>query len=167
MVRPNYCPSPSPPTRRSITRSSSRPPPAHQLLTNDPAFRLLRANGQPQPNAFCIGNAAKGPLSSNAQVAIAAGQICAYNVAASISNTPPLPFKLTDLGEMMTLGDTGVVAAFGGRVQIMGEAASVVRKLVYDARMPTWGQPQERENILYKYVAMVAKQERRRASRVV
>ena len=73
--------------------------------------------------------------------AIAQAQVAAYNIAASIDGNRLLRFNHLDLGEMMTLGsNSAAISALGGRVTLGGPLASLVRRFVYSARMPTQGQ---------------------------
>ena len=60
---------------------------------------------------------------------------------ASIDGNRLLRFNHLDLGEMMTLGsNSAAISALGGRVTLGGPLASLVRRFVYSARMPTQGQ---------------------------
>lgn len=126
----------------------------NSLLPRDVNGRIvtgpyLRAKGL--PNVFAIGDcsrAKKVPYPSTAQVAIQQAPVAAWNVYASLRNTllksssdddtKLLPFKFTELGEMMTLGsDDATISGLGGLFQLSGQGASVLRRLVYAVRMPT------------------------------
>ena len=75
-------------------------------------------------------------LSATAQVAIQQADYCGWNIWASLTNRPILPFRYQHLGEMMTLGaDNATLTGLG--VQLDGVAAHIARRLAYLYRLPT------------------------------
>lgn len=73
---------------------------------------------------------------ATAQVAFQQSDYCAWNLWASITNRPLLPFRYQPLGEMMTLGiDNGTVSGLG--VKLDGSLAYITRRLAYLYRLPT------------------------------
>jgi len=103
-------------------------------------------------NVFGIGDtcrASQTPLPANAQVAMQQASVAAWNLHATLQNQSSkdindqtqvelLPFKYTDLGEMMTLGsEDATMTSLGGLVQLNGGVASLARRLVYAIRQPT------------------------------
>ena len=92
---------------------------------------------------FALGDVATGQdatgqrLSTTAQVAFQQADYCAWNLWASITERPLLPFRYQALGEMLTLGtDDAVLNGLG--VKLSGSAAVLARRLVYLYRFPTW-----------------------------
>lgn len=70
-----------------------------------------------------------------AQVAIQQADYCAWNIWARETGRPCLPFRYQPLGEMMTLGqDNATLTSMG--LKLEGEAAHLIRRLVYLYRMP-------------------------------
>jgi NADH:ubiquinone reductase (non-electrogenic) len=73
---------------------------------------------------------------ATAQVAFQQSDYCAWNLWASITNRPLLPFRYQPLGEMMTLGmDNGTVSGLG--LKLDGSLAYLTRRLAYLYRLPT------------------------------
>ena len=73
---------------------------------------------------------------ATAQVAFQQSDYCAWNLWASITNRPLLPFRYQPLGEMMTLGiDNGTVSGLG--MKLDGSLAYLTRRLAYLYRLPT------------------------------
>ena len=71
-----------------------------------------------------------------AQVAIQQADYVAWNIWASLSDRPLLPFRYNHLGEMMTLGtDNATLTGLG--IKLDGLSAHVARRLAYLYRMPT------------------------------
>jgi NADH:ubiquinone reductase (non-electrogenic) len=109
----------------------------------------LKVSGQ--TNVFALGDCArcrKVPYAATAQVAMQQAPVAAWNVYATLHNLENknnaqddlklLPFQYLALGEMMTLGsDDATISGLEGLVNLSGEAASVLRRLVYAIRMPT------------------------------
>ena len=92
---------------------------------------------------FALGDVATGQdatgqrLPTTAQVAFQQADYCAWNLWASITERPLLPFRYQALGEMLTLGtDDAVLNGLG--VKLSGSAAVLARRLVYLYRFPTW-----------------------------
>jgi NADH:ubiquinone reductase (non-electrogenic) len=95
-----------------------------------------------RPEIFALGDLADGhdasgqSVPATAQVAIQQADYVAWNVWASMSDRPLLPFKYQNLGEMMTLGlENATLTGLG--VKIDGQAAVVFRRLAYLYRLPT------------------------------
>jgi len=74
-----------------------------------------------------------------AQAAMQQADYAAWNVRAAIrDDAAVLPFRYAALGEMLSLGqDAASVSALGQLVKLSGPLASVSRRAVYAARMPT------------------------------
>lgn len=91
---------------------------------------------------FAVGDLADSPdaagqtVPSTAQAAFQQAEYAGWNLWASITDRPLLPFRYTALGEMMTLG-TGDATLAGLGIKLNGPAAHVVRRLAYLYRMPT------------------------------
>ncbi|HIK29237.1 MAG: NAD(P)/FAD-dependent oxidoreductase [Oscillatoriaceae bacterium SKW80] len=74
---------------------------------------------------------------ATAQAAIQQADYVAWNVWASLSARPLLPFRYQAVGEMMTLGiDNATLTGLG--IKLDGILAHLVRRLVYLYRMPTF-----------------------------
>lgn len=98
---------------------------------------------------FALGDnaaSAADPMPSTAQVAFQQSEYAAWNVWASLSGEKKLAFRFIPLGEMLTLGaDDAAISAesllgpeLGGAVaKLSGPLASLARRAVYAARMPT------------------------------
>ncbi len=73
---------------------------------------------------------------TTAQVAIQQSDYVAWNIWASLSGRPLLPFRYQALGEMMALGlDNATLTSLG--VKLDGQIAHLARRLVYLYRLPT------------------------------
>jgi NADH dehydrogenase len=73
---------------------------------------------------------------ATAQVAFQQSDYCAWNLWASITNRPLLPFRYQPLGEMMTLGmDEATISGLG--MKLDGSLAYLTRRLAYLYRLPT------------------------------
>lgn len=73
---------------------------------------------------------------ATAQVAFQQADYTAWNLWASITNRPLLPFRYQPLGEMITLGlDNATLAGLG--ITLNGQVAHVMRRLIYLYRLPT------------------------------
>jgi demethylphylloquinone reductase len=85
--------------------------------------------------AECVdANGKKVP--ATAQVAFQQSEYAAWNIWASLSDRPLLPFRYQALGEMMTLGRENATFA-GLGLKFDGQLAHVARRLAYLYRMPT------------------------------
>ncbi|HEY9851277.1 MAG TPA: NAD(P)/FAD-dependent oxidoreductase [Leptolyngbyaceae cyanobacterium] len=72
---------------------------------------------------------------TSAQAAFQQSDFVAWNIWASITERPLLPFRYQNMGEMLTLGtNNGTLSSMG--VQLDGQLAYLVRRLVYLYRMP-------------------------------
>ena len=85
--------------------------------------------------AECVdGNGQKVPAS--AQAAFQQADYTAWNIWASLTDRPLLPFRFQPLGEMLTLGvDNATFAGLG--IKLNGQMAHLARRLAYLYRMPT------------------------------
>jgi demethylphylloquinone reductase len=94
------------------------------------------------PEIFALGDAAaivngEGKSTpTTAQAAFQQSDFVAWNVWSSLTDRPLLPFRYTNLGEMMTLGNNNAVLS-GLGVQLDGPLAYLARRLVYLYRLPT------------------------------
>jgi len=102
--------------------------PTLQVVDNSSVFALGDL-------AFCEdGNGKVVP--TTAQVAFQQSDYCAWNIWATITGRPLLPFKYYNLGEMLVLGtDNGSLTAQG--VKLDGMLAYLARRFAYLSRMPT------------------------------
>uniref|UniRef100_A0A7S0LKG6 FAD/NAD(P)-binding domain-containing protein n=1 Tax=Coccolithus braarudii TaxID=221442 RepID=A0A7S0LKG6_9EUKA len=74
---------------------------------------------------------------STAQAAMQQADYAAWNVRAALLGGPTLAFRYADLGEMLSLGEGyGTLTALGA-INLQGPLASLTRRAVYAARMPT------------------------------
>jgi NADH dehydrogenase len=94
------------------------------------------------PEIFALGDLADcrdaegQQVPSTAQVAFQQADYTAWNIWASLTKRPLLPFRYQPLGEMMTLGtDNATFAGLG--VKLDGSFAYITRRLAYLYRMPT------------------------------
>ncbi|OCR01356.1 NADH dehydrogenase [Oscillatoriales cyanobacterium USR001] len=72
----------------------------------------------------------------SAQAAIQQADYTAWNIWASLTNRPLLPFRYQPLGEILTLGvDNATFAGLG--IKLDGQMAHLARRLAYLYRMPT------------------------------
>ncbi len=94
------------------------------------------------PDIFALGDAAaildaQGEfIPTTAQVAFQQSDFVAWNIWSSLTDRPLLPFKYTNLGEMMVLGDDNAVLS-GMGIKLDGPLAYLTRRLVYLYRLPT------------------------------
>ncbi|NJN63200.1 MAG: NAD(P)/FAD-dependent oxidoreductase [Coleofasciculaceae cyanobacterium RL_1_1] len=100
----------------------------------------LQVKGHPE--IFAIGDladcydASGQKVPTTAQVAFQQADYTAWNIWASLTDRPLLPFRYQNLGEMMTLGhDNATLSGLG--ISINGEVAHFARRLVYLYRLPT------------------------------
>ena len=94
------------------------------------------------PHLFALGDLADfrdqqgKPTPKTAQVAIQQADCVGWNIWASLTQRPLLPFHYTHLGEMLTLGeDTAAMSGLG--LQLDGPLAFMARRIIYLYRMPT------------------------------
>lgn len=106
-------------------------------LTTTPTLQVLD-----HPEIFALGDLAdchdaEGQLvPSTAQAAFQQADYTAWNIWASLTGRPLLPFRYQQLGEMMTLGiDNATFTGVG--VKLDGPLAYLMRRLAYLYRMPT------------------------------
>ncbi|CDN16679.1 NADH dehydrogenase [Richelia intracellularis] len=102
-----------------------------------PTLQLLE-----YPHIFALGDIAEcidadgSQVPATAQVAFQQSDYTAWNIWASLTNRPLLPFQYQNLGEMMALGvDDATLTGLG--LSLQGPLASVARRLAYLYRMPT------------------------------
>lgn len=94
------------------------------------------------PEIFALGDladckdASGQQVPNTAQSALQQADYAGWNLWASLTNRPLLPFRYQHLGEMMTLGvDNATLTGLGLRLE--GPLAHVARRLTYLYRMPT------------------------------
>ncbi|MGV0023358.1 NAD(P)/FAD-dependent oxidoreductase [Phormidesmis priestleyi] len=94
------------------------------------------------PEIFALGDLADckdadgQQVPPTAQAAFQQSDYAGWNIWASLSDRPLLPFRYQYLGEMMTLGiDNATLTGLG--LQLEGSLAYVARRLAYLNRMPT------------------------------
>jgi NADH:ubiquinone reductase (non-electrogenic) len=94
------------------------------------------------PNVFALGDVADckdvtgQQVPPTAQAAFQQADYLGWNLWASLTGRPQLPFRYQYLGEMMTLGiDNATLTGMG--VKLDGSFAVVARRLAYLYRMPT------------------------------
>jgi demethylphylloquinone reductase len=94
------------------------------------------------PEIFALGDLADckdaegQQIPATAQAAFQQADYTGWNIWASLTNRPLLPFRYQYLGEMMTLGvDNATLAGLG--IKLDGPFANIARKLAYLYRMPT------------------------------
>ncbi len=107
-------------------------PHTHKLKVN----QFLQVENK--QNIFALGDIVSTPeaVPSNAQVALQQADYCAWNVWATLTDKPLLPFRYLPLGEMLTLGiDEATLSGLG--VNLEGTLGHLTRRLVYLYRLPT------------------------------
>ncbi|NJK38307.1 MAG: NAD(P)/FAD-dependent oxidoreductase [Oscillatoriales cyanobacterium RM2_1_1] len=94
------------------------------------------------PQLFALGDLAScqdvqgQQIPGTAQAALQQADYLGWNIWASITNRPLLPFRYQGLGEMMTLGiDNATLTGLG--LKLDGQAAHLARRLIYLYRLPT------------------------------
>ncbi len=94
------------------------------------------------PDIFALGDLADcrdaegQQVPATAQAAFQQSDFAAWNIWASLTNRPLLPFRYQNFGEMMTLGmDTATLSGLG--LKLDGNLAYIVRRLAYLYRMPS------------------------------
>jgi NADH dehydrogenase len=102
-----------------------------------PTLQLLE-----HPHIFALGDIAEcldaegKQIPATAQVAFQQADYTAWNIWATLTNRPLLPFRYQNLGEMMALGiDNATLTGLG--ITLQGPLAFVARRLAYLYRMPT------------------------------
>lgn len=95
-----------------------------------------------RPEVFALGDLAEcldadgQRIPATAQAAFQQAQYAGWNLWASLTDRPLLPFRYQALGELMTLGtDNATFAGLG--LKLDGQLAYVLRRLAYLYRMPT------------------------------
>ncbi|MEL6605557.1 MAG: NAD(P)/FAD-dependent oxidoreductase [Cyanobacteria bacterium J06614_10] len=106
-------------------------------FTIDPTLQVTG-----QPTIFALGDLADGvdttgqTVPPTAQAALQQADYAAWNIWASLTGRPLLPFRYQHLGEMMTLGsDNATLTGLG--IKLDGSLAHLARRLTYLYRMPT------------------------------
>jgi NADH dehydrogenase len=106
-------------------------------ITTTPQLQVLE-----RPEIFALGDLADSldaegkQVPATAQVAFQQADYTAWNIWATITNRPLLPFRYQPLGEMMALGiDNATLTGLG--VQLDGSFAYLARRLAYLYRLPT------------------------------
>jgi demethylphylloquinone reductase len=98
-------------------------------VTENPAIYALG-------DAAAILNIEGESIPTTAQSALQQSDFVAWNIWSSLTDRPLLPFRYTNLGEMMALGnDNAVLSGMG--IQLDGSLAYLARRLVYLYRLPT------------------------------
>lgn len=94
------------------------------------------------PDIFALGDLADcrdaegQQVPATAQVAFQQADYAAWNIWASLTNRPLLPFRYQPLGEMVSLGiDNATLTGLG--IKLDGTLAYVARRLAYLYRLPT------------------------------
>ena len=114
------------------------------LTKNERQQIITSATLQVQDNQkiFAIGDLADcqdadgQKVPTTAQVAIQQSDYVAWNIWASLTGRPLLPFRYQALGEMMALGlDNATLTSLG--IKLDGQIAYMARRLVYLYRLPT------------------------------
>jgi len=106
-------------------------------ITTTPTLQVVD-----HPEIFALGDLADShdiegqQIPATAQAAFQQADYTAWNIWATLSDRPLLPFRYQQLGEMMTLGiDNATLTGLG--VKLDGSLAAVARRLAYLYRMPT------------------------------
>ena len=95
------------------------------------------------PEVFALGDLAECQdadgqrVPATAQAAFQAADYAGWNLWASMSDRPLLPFRYQHLGEMLSLG-TSEATLTGLGVSLDGPTAHLFRRLAYLYRMPTF-----------------------------
>ncbi len=106
-------------------------------LTTNPTLQVLD-----HPEIFALGDLADSrdaegqQVPSTAQAAFQQADYTAWNIWASLTRRPLLPFRYQHLGEMMTLGTENATFA-GLGMKLDGPVAHIARRLAYLYRLPT------------------------------
>jgi len=120
-----------------IVRSLSLPQSDRGQILTDATLQV-----QTHPEIFALGDLADcydangQKVPTTAQAAFQQADYAAWNIWASLTDRPLLPFRYQNLGEMMTLGyENATLSGLG--VSIDGAAAHILRRLIYLYRLPT------------------------------
>jgi demethylphylloquinone reductase len=95
-----------------------------------------------RPEVYALGDLAEvidadgNKIPATAQSALQQADFAAWNIWSQTLNKPLLPFRYTNLGEMMALGSNSATLS-GLGVQLDGTWAYMARRLVYLYRLPT------------------------------
>ncbi|MBW4652107.1 MAG: NAD(P)/FAD-dependent oxidoreductase [Kaiparowitsia implicata GSE-PSE-MK54-09C] len=118
----------------------------HLPLPKTPQERLLllpTLQVEQHPDVFALGDSAKcvdadgQMVPTTAQAAFQQADYAGWNIWASLTGRPLLPFRYRALGEMMALGtDNATLSGLG--LKLDGPLAYVTRRLAYLYRMPTF-----------------------------
>ncbi|NJO40493.1 MAG: NAD(P)/FAD-dependent oxidoreductase [Cyanobacteria bacterium CRU_2_1] len=94
------------------------------------------------PEVFALGDLAEchdadgQKIPGTAQAAFQQAEYASWNIWATLTDRPLLPFRYSSYGEMMTLGtDNATLTGLG--IKLDGTFAHIARRLVYLYRMPT------------------------------
>ncbi|MBC7824552.1 MAG: NAD(P)/FAD-dependent oxidoreductase [Candidatus Parcubacteria bacterium] len=107
-----------------------------QLITT-PTLQVVDS-----PEVFALGDLADckdadgQQVPATAQAAFQQSDYAGWNIWASLTNRPLLPFRYQYLGEMMTLGENNATLT-GMGIQLDGTIAHIARRIAYLNRMPT------------------------------
>jgi len=106
-------------------------------LTTTPTLQVVE-----HPEIFALGDLADcrdaegQQVPATAQAALQQGDYTGWNIWASLTNRPLLPYRYQHLAEIMTLGTNNATFA-GLGITLDGPLAYVARRLAYLYRMPT------------------------------
>ncbi|MGB5596942.1 MAG: NAD(P)/FAD-dependent oxidoreductase [Crocosphaera sp.] len=107
------------------------------LLKITPELQVIE-----HPEIYAIGDIAacydqsENRIPATAQTAFQQSDYCAWNIWASITHRPLLPFSYQPLGEMMALGiDNATLSGLG--INLDGSLGYIARRLIYLYRLPT------------------------------
>jgi len=121
----------------------------HQLVTT-PTLQVVD-----RPEIFALGDLAEchdadgKKIPATAQAAFQQADYAGWNLWASLTGRPLLPFRYQGLGEMMTLGkDTATLAGLG--LQLDGQLAHLARRLIYLYRLPT---PEHQMRVAFNWMS--------------
>ncbi len=109
-----------------------------QQLIATPTLQIID-----HPDIFALGDLAEcrdavgQQVPATAQAALQQSDYTAWNIWASLTGRPLLPWRYQNLGEMMTLGiDNATLTGLG--VKLDGPLAHIARRLIYLYRLPTF-----------------------------
>lgn len=109
-----------------------------QQLIATPTLQIID-----HPDIFALGDLAEcrdavgQQVPATAQAALQQSDYTAWNIRASLTGRPLLPWRYQNLGEMMTLGiDNATLTGLG--VKLDGPLAHLARRLIYLYRLPTF-----------------------------
>ncbi len=121
----------------SVVRSLPLKQSKRGQLTTTPTLQVVD-----HPELFALGDLADccdavgQQVPSTAQAAFQQADYAAWNIWASLTGRPLLPFRYQNLGEMMTLGtDNATLTGLG--VKLDGPLAHIARRLAYLYRLPS------------------------------